>query len=144
MNTYFKYSYQIEEQRVQEIHISDADRPVKNLADLQLKFDKTLTSPDSGTAAFLFKVRLVRKHANTSGRDAEIFVRLQIDFHCSGDQSLSQVATSDDLFWFPLVQDLYLIAQDRARVLASGLTSVSFPTPLSITDYKATCTTNSD
>lgn len=135
----FQFNYRITEEKLSKLTVEGSQRQEKNLASLQMGFDKQLKDKHSGNAVLVFKASLIRGlHTAKPWKDIEVLVRLQADFHCDTVVPETTDAEAESDFWFPLVSDLYLLAQDRARRLCSETLPIVFPTPLSREAFAAT------
>ena len=116
----------------EEKQIESKYREDNGSADIRMAFDhKVDDDRKRGSGSFKMKVFLLHGKGDKSGPDYELNVGFLVNFEYR-EKIPETCHESDGNFWFPLVNDLYTIAQDRIKVLAGslGISGVRFNVPL--------------
>lgn len=131
MSKTYTFSYRCNQISIEEKAIESDLRQEKSTGDIRMRFDQNVNDDRrNGSAVFQMKINMLRGKNDVSGHDYALSVRLLVKFSYTVD-----IPTDDQPengFWFPLVSDLYLIAQDRLKCLMNsmGIAGLSLIAPL--------------
>ncbi len=129
MEKNYSFDYRCNLIGFEEKQIESKYREENRAADIRLAFDhKVEDDRKTGVGSFKMKVFLLHGKGDKLGQDYELNVGFLVNFEYKEEIP----ETSDGNFWFPLVSDLYIIAQDKLKGLASsqGIARVRFDVPL--------------
>lgn len=132
MERNYSFNYRCNSISFEEKQIESKYREESGAADIRMAFDHKIEDDrKKGTGSFKMKVSLLRGKGDKSGQDYQLEVGFLVNFEYK-EEIPESCHESDGSFWFPLVSDLYTIAQDRIKVLASsqGISGVRFNVPL--------------